>query len=269
MWKDNKEKLKSSLIISSYNWPEALSLVLKSVSLQRIRPNEVLIADDGSTQETRELIEKFDNSSNFNIKHIWHKDDGFRKAIILNKAIAEASGDYIIQVDGDCILHKNFIEDHLRFAENNTYLYGSRVNIQQSYLNKLFEKRQIAFPFYSRGITKRTRNLHMPFLSSFYKPSSCFSSKYRGCNTSYFKKDAIIVNGYNEDIKGWGREDSEFAIRLNNNGVKGKRIRYAGIVYHIFHHEKSKNYLDKNNSIQEATVTNKTTWCNAGIDKYL
>ncbi len=261
--------MKTSLIISTFNWPEALQLVLNSVLNQKQLPNEVIVADDGSTKETKELIEKFKKIFKVPLIHVWHEDNGFQKSQILNKAVVKAKGDYIIQVDGDCILHKNFIKDHLEKSEKGTYLYGSRVNIQKEYLNELFENKKIKFNFLSRGIKKRTRAIHNSILSLAYKRKSLFSKKYRGCNTSYFKKDFISVNGYNEDFNGWGREDSEFAIRLHNKGVFSKRLRYAGIVFHIWHKELSKGNLEANNSIELETLKVNSTWTKNGVDKYL
>ncbi|WP_304143173.1 glycosyltransferase family 2 protein [Mesoflavibacter zeaxanthinifaciens] len=261
--------MKCSLIISTYNWPEALNLVLKSLLIQSKKPDEIIIADDGSTVETKRLIDSFRKKTSLIIYHVWQEDKGFRKAKILNKAIAKSTGQYIIQIDGDCIMHHHFIRDHISLAKNNCFLFGSRVNIKQEYLDTLFNKKQINFTVFSKGIKKRTRALHIPFLSRFYKEKTKFSKKYRGCNTSYFKNDALKVNGYNEGFEGWGREDSEFALRLINSGVISRRIRYKGIVFHIYHYEKPKNKLEENNHIEHQTITLKKTWCDNGINKYL
>lgn len=261
--------MKTSLLISTYNWPEALELVLQSVARQSSLPNEILIADDGSSNETKILIDDLRIAFGLNIRHFWHKDNGFRKAVILNKAIAEAKGDYIIQVDGDCILHGDFVRDHITSAKKGVYLYGSRVTILKQYLPNLFAKKNIDFYFWNKGITKRTRTLRIPILANLYQASTKRSKKIRGCNISYWKKDIIEVNGYNEDFTGWGREDSEVIVRMMNNGVLGKRLRYKGIVYHIWHQIKDKSNLEKNNLIEELALSNEATWCENGITKYL
>jgi len=261
--------MKSSLIISTYNWPEALELVLKSVVNQKEMPDEVLIADDGSTNDTKQVIDRFIKDFPIPLIHVWQEDNGFQKSIILNKAIAKATGDYIIQADGDCILHRFFVKDHLAFAEEQTYLFGSRVTIKKSHLETLFSKQQTRFNAFSKGIKKRTRAIYIPLFSSFYGKRNTFSNKFRGCNTSYFKTDFIAVNGYNEDFKGWGREDSELALRFHNYGLQARRIRYRGIVFHIYHLEKSKSRLEINNDIELNTINNKLVWCQNGIDKYL
>ena len=257
----------NTLIISTYNWPEALSLVLKSVLNQSKLPDQVIIADDGSTKTTKVVIDAFKSKTTISVLHLWQEDIGFRKAKVLNRAIVESTGDYILQVDGDCILHRHFVKDHLSLAKPNQYLFGSRVTIKKTFLDSLFKRKGINFSFLSKGIKKRTRAIHIPILSHFYKASREFSKKYRGCNTSYFKTDALAINGYNEDFEGWGREDSDFALRLLNNGVISRRIRYKAIVFHIYHFEKPKNNLEKNNSIELQTIKNNVTWCDNGINK--
>lgn len=264
-----KNNFSTALLLTTYNWPEALRLVLLSIKRQSIMPNEILIADDGSTNETKNVIDSFRDQIPVNITHFWHEDEGFRKSIILNKAIAESDSDYIIQIDGDCIIHKNFIEDHKKLASKNTYLFGSRVNIQKEYLTVLFQNDVIDFKLFSKGIKKRTRTLHIPLFSRFFKRRSDLPDKFRGCNTSFWKSDIVAVNGYNEDFKGWGREDSELIVRLINNHVAGKRIRYRGILYHIFHDENSRENLYVNNTIQQNSIVNNSFWCKNGIDKYL
>jgi glycosyltransferase involved in cell wall biosynthesis len=264
-----KKRPSTSLLISTYNWHQALELVLLSIKKQTVLPNEVLIADDGSTDETKALIASFQKIFQIPIHHFWHEDHGFRKALILNKAIANINSEYIIQVDGDCILHKNFVQDHIAFAAKNTYLFGSRVTIKKNHLTDLFKNKEIKFNLFLKGIKKRTRTLHLPILSELYGKTNELPHKFRGCNVSFWKKDIIAVNGYNEDFKGWGREDSEIIVRLINTGVLGRRLRYRGIVYHIFHNEKPKDRLELNDDIQQNSINNNLRWCTNGIDKYL
>lgn len=261
--------MKTALLISTYNWPEALELVLLSLKNQSVKPDEVLIADDGSKQETKELIETFQKKSSIPILHFWHEDDGFRRSLILNKAIAGSTSDYIIQTDGDCIMHKDFVKDHLDMKEPNTYLFGSRVNIRENLLPSLFSEKKIEFGFLDKGINKRTRNLRIPVFSNLYKKNIALSPKLRGCNLSFWKRDFVAVNGYNEEFEGWGREDSELIIRMMNNGVFGRRLRYRGIVYHIWHRVKDQSRFEINDSLQQKALDEKKKWCKNGIDKYL
>jgi glycosyltransferase involved in cell wall biosynthesis len=258
-----------TLIASTYNWPEALELLLLSVLSQTILPNEVIIADDGSRKETKELIANFQKKFAIPLIHIWQEDQGFLLAKIRNKAIATANYNYIIQIDGDIIMNKNFVEDHLTFAEKGHYLFGSRVNIQEKLLSELFSEKIIDFNLFSKGIKKRGRTIRIPLLMHFAKSVETRSRKLRGCNMSFWKSDFIKINGYNESIVGWGMEDSEMIQRLHNIGIKGKRLKYSGVAYHIYHKEQSKNQIKINNIIEKQTTEKKLTFIEKGINQYL
>ena len=211
-------KIRPPLIIPTYNWPEALELVLLSFKRQSQFTDEVIIADDGSKDETRLLVERFQSDFPTTLRYMWHEDEGFRKGVIMYKAIAQAEGDYIIQIDGDCIMHRHFIADHISAIEENTYLFGSRVSLKEFSVSKIFKDKQIDFSFFSKALTKRGRSLYIPLLGKRYKRELPMSKKVRGCNLSYWKADYIAVNGYNEDIFGWGREDTELVVRMVNTG---------------------------------------------------
>lgn len=258
-----------ALLIATYNWPEALNLVLQSALKQTKLPDEILIADDGSKEETKILIEKFQVVSSIPIRHFWQEDKGFRKAKILNKAIAGSQADYIIQVDGDCILHPKLVADHCKAAQEGVYLYGSRVNILPEAVSAVLQDELLEFNLFSKEIKNKTRTLNLPFLAQFYNPHSGISKKFRGCNVSFWRDDIIAVNGYNEDFEGWGREDSDVVIRMGNNGVKAKRLRYAGIVFHLYHKINAKDNFEINDQKQKETIFNKTIQITNGINQYL
>lgn len=260
--------MKTALLFTTYNWPDALQLVLESLLNQSQLPDEVLIADDGSRAETKEIITRYASKLAVPVKHIWQEDLGFRKSEILNKAVAASTSDYIVQIDGDCIMHKDFIKDHISSAEKNTYLYGSRVNILPNAVNAVMEHKIINFSLFSKEIKNKTRAIHFPLFAGFYKSHAGISKKFRGCNVSYWKSDFIAVNGYNEAFQGWGREDSDLAIRLGNSGVMAKRLRYMGIVFHIHHNINSKENLEANDRIQKETIKNKVIRADKGVDQY-
>lgn len=257
----------SSLLISTYNWPEALELVLLSVLNQKTLPNEVVIADDGSTENTKILIEKFKKKFPVNIRHIWHEDNGFTKTIILNNALKTITSDYVIQIDGDIILHPYFIKDHLSQAKKGMYLFGSRTSLTKSYSKKVLHEKQIKFFWLNNGLLRKTRAIYFPAYNLFTKAKHKNSGKLRGCNMSYWTADALSINGYNEDYVGWGYEDFDFAQRLLHSGVAAKRIKHAAIQYHIFHKEAQKGDTDKGNKILAETIQEKISTCKNGIKK--
>lgn len=260
---------KATLVTPTYNWPEALDLLLLSLTRQTYMPDEIIIADDGSKEETKQIIESYKDKFSVPLIHIWHEDDGNRKPMIMNKAIARATGDYIIEIDGDIIMEKHFVEDHLRFAEKGAYLYGSRVNIKQDKLADLFKQRITSFNFFSGGIKKRGRTLRFPLAMRFVKKVEERSKKLRGCNMSFWKKDFIAINGFNENLRGWGIDDSEMIQRLHNLGIKGKRLKNSGIAFHIYHKEQSRTLVDFNKQIEEETTKNKITYIDKGVGQYL
>jgi len=264
-----KSNPKCSLITPTYNWPEALELLLISIKNQSLLPNEVIIADDGSKEDTTRLIKKMQQDFPVPLYHIWHEDIKNRKPAIMNKAIASAKYEYIVEIDGDIIMHKDFVKDHLAMAEKEVFLYGSRVNIQENHLEKLFKNKQIAFSFFSKGIKKRGRTLRIPFLANRFKKEDKRSSKLRGCNMSFWREDFIKVNGFNEALTGWGIDDSEMIQRLINIGIKGKRLKFRGIVYHIYHYEQDKSHIHLNEKIENETTNNKITYIEKGVDQYL
>lgn len=264
-----KSTPKCSLVTPTYNWPEALELLLKSVLNQSILPDEVIIADDGSKPETKALIDRFKKDFPVPLLHIWHEDQGNRKPRIMNKAIAASQFEYIIEIDGDIIMNKHFIKDHLQFSEPGFYLYGSRVNIKKEFLGKLFQQKTLGFHFFSEGIQKRGRTLRIPYLTRFITPVEERSRKLRGCNMSFWKDDFIKVNGFNENLVGWGIDDSEMIQRLHNIGIKGKRLKFAGIAYHIYHKEQSKSHIEINLDIEKQTTNERLVYTEKGVNQFL
>ena len=262
--------LSVSLIVSTYNWPKALNLCLLSIKRQVVLPNEVIIADDGSTGETKELIDQYRKDFPVPIIHIWQKDDGFQLSRIRNKAIAKAMGEYIIQVDGDLILEKHFVKDHLSFSRKNTFVSGSRVIISKDLSERLLDRQEIKVYLTNRGLINQMNGLRLPFLSektADYKKADIYY--LRGCNMAFWRQDLIRVNGYNEAFSGWGREDNEIGLRLINSGVDKRIIKFSGIVYHIYHPEKTRIGLEVNDQILKQTARNHLIRTELGLNQYL
>lgn len=259
-----------SLIISTYNFPDALDLCLQSVLRQSVLPDEILVADDGSKEETRKLVEVFQKQSTTPIIHVWHEDNGFRLTAIRNKAIAKASMNYIIQIDGDIILNRHFIKDHKRFARKNTFVSGSRLNIQEYLSTKLLVERSIDISIRNKGVNNRINGVRWQLLTWLLQNYHQNDLLYvRGCNMGFWRNDLLLVNGYDENMIGWGREDSEIACRLINSGIRKRIIKNAGIVFHLYHPGNSRSQFNINNEILQKTIDEKRTWCSKGLDQYL
>ncbi len=246
-----------SLIISTYNWESALQEALESVKRQVLLPTEVIIADDGSKEPTRKLIEKYQQNFPVPLYHIWQEDNGFQKSMILNKAFAKAIGAYIVQTDGDIILHPKFILDHAEMAKKGYFTNGSRVLLNPDKSIK----------------SNRLNTLRCPLLRDFladrYQSSEKYITIVRGCNMGFWKKDIISVNGYDEDFTGWGREDSDLAVRLHNFGIKKRAIKFGAIAYHLYHKEADRGKDSANTKRLQQHIEQKLIRCCTGIDQYL
>jgi glycosyltransferase involved in cell wall biosynthesis len=261
--------LNCALNISTYNRPKALWLTLASVMQQTIKPTQVVIADDGSTNETKLVIDEF--KAVLPITHIWHEDKGFRLAAIRNKGVAASTAPYIVQIDGDLILHHKFIEDHLQFAAIGSFVTGSRILINEVATQKLEDDKDINVKLYSSYTTNKTNGWHLPFLwKSFEKyDTKKEPARVRGCNMAFYKDDFIKVNGYNEAMEGWGSEDFELAARFLNSGLKKRSIKFGAIQFHLYHKESPRDNETKNRNMYLDAVAQRKTICEKGINQYL
>lgn len=261
------ERFKTSLVISTYNWPEALELCLKSCLQQSVAPDEILVADDGSDKRTEQLIASYREKSEIPIVHVWQEDTGFRVGSIRNKAIARASGDYVIQVDGDVILHPDLVRDHIAVARPGRFVSGSRVLLGPDYSAHLLEERSVDVKAWKRDVCNKLNAIRLPWISPVfgrYKPEVT-----RGCNMAFWRDDAICVNGYNELIQGWGSEDYEFGIRLWHIGVQHFSLKLSGIVYHIYHNVRTRDQVVANQVLANLTRSRRLLRCKQGISQYL
>lgn len=264
-------RLTTSLIIATYNWPEALETVLKSAVSQSIQPDEIIIADDGSSQKTTDVIRKFQSENRVPVHHIWHEDKGFRLAEIRNKAIAKSQHDYIIQIDGDVILHRNFVKDHKNLAKKNCFITGSRVLLSPEFSKEILTEKQTKISPFSKGIKNAQNAIYFPIFNKFVKPENSplekMTTRIRGCNMSFWRQDLLDINGYDESFVGWGREDSDLVIRLIKKGCYRRKVKFAAVQYHLYHKENSKENLEKNHQILEEALKRKGFWTENGIVK--
>ncbi|WP_257666456.1 glycosyltransferase family 2 protein [Parapedobacter tibetensis] len=255
--------MKIALLISTFNWPEALDLVLRSVVRQSRLPDEVLIADDGSDERTGALIDCY--AGRLPIKHVWHEDEGFRKTIVLNKAIQQATSPYIIEIDGDIVLHRHFIKDHLKAAERGYFVQGSRAMIGERKTAQALANKQLDFSFFTKEITcGRFNAIRCPKLSGIFHTDSLSSRKVKGCNLAFWRADYIKVNGYYNGFEGWGWEDTEFGERLINAGIRKNRLKWAAVGYHLFHRLSPRSNFEPNKQIYEESVTHKLAYRGPG-----
>ncbi len=260
--------MKTSLIITTYNWKEALELCLKTTFTQSVLPDEIIVADDGSREDTAEMVHACRAYSPVPLIHSWQPDEGFRVAASRNRGIARSSGDYIIMIDGDLLLHRHFCADHIRNATPDRWLRGTRAFLTPEKTADVLRTGQTRIGFFERGLRFRRRTIHSNWLGKLWSRSKK-ERMVQGCNISCRREHAIAVNGYDEAFTGWGHEDSEFAARLANLGVRQKALHYQGIVYHLYHNERSLDRSASNRELWNETVRSGRVRCDKGIDQYL
>lgn len=257
--------LKTSLIISTYNKKEILEIVLESAFDQTCRPGEIVIADDGSQEDTVELIREMSKRSPVPLLHVWQPDDGYRLPSSLNNAIVASSGEYLMFVDGDCFLNRHFVEDHLSYAEPGRYVAGSRVNIvkkRQEYILRTKDRRISVF---SWGTTKKLHTIRSKFLAGLRRRGGM-----AGANFSIWRSDLEKVNGFNERFNGQGGSDADLARRLERAGVVLKKMVHLGIIYHFAHPMPDRRYSGLSiPEIWNSTPEEEKVRCRLGLDRAL
>lgn len=229
------------VIISTYNNPRWLEKTLWSYEAQTVIPDEIIIADDGSGEDTRILIESFANS--LPIKHVWHEDNGFRKTKILNEALREATADYLIFTDQDCVARPDFVETHRRFARPGYILSGGYFKLPMDISESLAKediKSARAFSLdwlFGKGMKKNfkcTKLIENRWFTAFMNFITPTKATWNGMNSSGWRKDILSVRGFDERMQ-YGGEDREMGERMFNNGIRSKQIRYSAIVLHLDH----------------------------------
>jgi glycosyltransferase involved in cell wall biosynthesis len=260
-----------SLIISTYNAPERLRRCLQSVARQCVLPSEVVIADDGSDERTRHVIDEMSVRFPIPFLHVWQPDDGFRLAAIRNKAMARAAGEYIINIDGDILLSKYFIHDHLRFAQRGTFVAGERAFLLPRATERYMHP-QSGFPsVVSRFLEKRHHALRCYALARavyrLRRPPRAYLC-VTGCNMAFWKNDLVTVNGYNEAFRGWGSEDVDIAVRLNNAGIRQRFLQCYAVAFHLYHPENDRTGALRNDRLFRDALQNRTTYIEQGMDKH-
>lgn len=261
--------------MTTYNAPIWLEKVLWGYSAQSHRDFEIIIGDDGSTQETRDLIERMRGETGMTIKHVWQRDDGFRKCRILNKSILAVESDYVVFTDGDCIPRNDFLAVHASEAEPGCYLSGGYHKLPMP-TSEIISKEDILSGrcfnlqwLKANGLKSSLKNSKLtttPFtarLLNFLTPTAC---NFKGSNGSAWLKDIIAVNGFDERMP-WGGLDREFGVRLINSGLKAKHVRYNAIVIHLDHKRgyKDPEIMRENKQLRVQNERNKVVKTNFGI----
>lgn len=261
-----------SLIVYTYNWPEALETTLISVFKQSIIPKEIVICDDGSGEATRRVVEKLSAMSPVPLLHVWHPEQGCSKAVVINKGVAASTGEYIIEIDQEVVLHKDFIRDHLLHRKRGRFLTSKRFCTRPDISEEARETKNFSNLFAISFSKESVRMKRIPFLQ---KLIACFYTSQNvyeyvsGSNMSFWRDDFLRLNGYDESFSDWGWEDTDLALRLMNGGIKLSVIRFAAIQFHLYHTETSRNHQVADYLKEMQTTRGNRTFIEKGIHQYL
>jgi len=270
--------MRIAIVVTTYNRPDALAAVLDGYSAQSDADFELLVADDGSTSDTRDVVDRFASRFRPPVIHVWQEDRGFRAAAIRNRAVARTRADYIVFTDGDCVPPVGFVAAHRRLAQQGCFVAGNRVLLAESFTRRVLAQH---VPIHTwngwrwgvsrcKGEVNRLLPLFQRAASASFRHAE--PQRWEGvktCNLGVWRDELVQVNGLDESYEGWGLEDSDLVIRLLHAGVRHKSGRFLAPVFHLWHRENDRSRLEHNRQ-QLADLTSSTRFrAERGIDQYL
>ena len=263
--------MRLSLAVTTFERPDALEAVLASALAQRAPPDELLVADDGSGPATRAVIERAAAAAPFPLRHLRQPHEGFRLTRLRNLAIAAATGDYVVFVDGDMLLHPQFVADHRRLAHPGRYTQGVRLLLDEPLTRRLLaEPGRLPGPL-SAGLggLRRLYGLHAPSLQPLLARGANAFVALKGCNQGFWRDDLVAINGFDEQIVGWGPEDKELCARLEHGGLRRQTLLAGGIAWHLHHPPASRERRAANEQVLARCLALRSTRCASGLDRHL
>ena len=262
---------RTSVVITTYNWPQALRCALAALARQKVLPDEVIVADDGSDDATRTLLQTIARDFPVPLRHSWVEDRGFRVALARNRAIAACSGDYVLLLDGDMVAHPMFVADHLRWAERGSFVQGMRVLTDASGRDRLLSGEAASLGFFDRGLQRRRHTLRVPLLAGLSARLSRGQNDraIKTCNQGWWRDDLLMLNGFDERYEGWGREDKDLAARAFHAGLQRRSLRFAALGTHLYHPERHEHGESPNDVLLAETRATRRVRSPLGLDRHL
>jgi glycosyltransferase involved in cell wall biosynthesis len=266
----------AAVIVTTYNRPDALAAVLEGFREQDSHAFELVVADDGSTRETRDVVEAYARDAPHPVRHVWQEDEGFRAGAARNRALAQTGAEYVIFTDGDCVPPPFFVSRHLALARPGYFLAGNRMLLTEDFTREVLHKRipvhrwrasEWLTAWVRRDVNRALPLAHLPDWS-FRIASPRRWAGVKTCNLSAWRSDLVRVNGFDERYSGWGLEDSDLVIRLLHAGVKHKSARYAAPVFHLWHRENDRSRLPENQARLDEILASERVAATVGLDRY-
>ena len=267
-----------AVIVTTYNRPDALAALFEGYRAQRDRAFEIVVADDGSGEETAAVVAACRERGDLAVDHVWQEDRGFRAAAIRNRALARTKADYVIFTDGDCLPLPDFIAGHRRLAERGWFVAGNRILMAEQLSRRILAERLPvhAWPagrwlaLFLKGEINRFLPLwRLPVPGWLRKLPARRWHGVMTCNLAAWREDLLAVNGFDEAYEGWGLEDSDLTLRLLHSGINRKSARFATPVVHLWHPENDRGGLEENWLRLAALSRSRRTRAKRGVDRYL
>ena len=231
--------MKISLIISFYKRLDFLELILMSLEVQEYKNFEVIIAEDDNLQDTKLFLKDIAQRISYKILHVYQKiDKGFRKNEMLNKSIYLANGEFIIIIDGDCILHRAFFKEYAKAIQDKTILFGRRALLSAEVTEELLRSKKLSKLHVINLILKKSSRVedvfYLPWVPDFFKKKK--NRGLLGSNMGFLKKDILAINGFDEDyVKASTGEDNDIEWRFRAGGYKFRSMKHKALQYHLYH----------------------------------
>lgn len=268
--------MKASLLLTTYNQPEHLALVFAGLERQTRSDFEVLVCDDGSDERTAKVVEAFKANADFPVTHVWQEDDGFRKCRILNKGLRQARGDIVIFIDGDCVPNRYFVHDHIEQQREGRYLAGRRVELGRAFSEQLTPE-AVRAGFFDGWRWSLLRDCQWGDSRFFHRSLRVGSPRLRrlfgmhqvddlkGCNFSVPRKIMEELNGFDETYEGYGREDTDVEIRMQNYGLTIRSLKGLANQFHVWHPQRG--FTPENEDRLEALRQSGRFRCEVGLEQ--
>lgn len=224
-----------SVILSTFDQPQALAFALIGYQRQSFKDFDVVVADDGSDEETRLVVEEFRAAGVFPIKHVRQENQGFRRARITNTGVRASEGPVLLLSDGDCIPHRDFVGAHAERCGKGGFCTGGYVRLSADYCRTLDREKVRAGEHEAQISPADRRHFRIThwksvlgiLLGNVRKP------KVYGCNLSVDREAFVAVNGLDENFDGFGKEDSDLRNRLRRSGARPASLWGRAWVYHV------------------------------------
>lgn len=257
-----------SLVVTTHEWPAALGLVLESVAAQSRVPDEVIVADDGSGESTAVVVRQWQQRLPGRLQHVWQPNEGFRAARVRNLGLAVASGDYVLVLDGDMLLHPEFVADHVAAARPRQWVQGVRPRLSQAATGEVLAGGLPDLHWLQPGLENRWHALRNRWLARLRSKRRPRLASIKSCNQGYWRSDLVRVNGFDERFVGWGPEDKELAARLDHAGVECIYLKHSAIALHLWHPTRSPSGANPNDRLLAETLASRKQRCELGLDAH-